>query len=226
MLEYIGPLAVMAGTSGERKRCWDYLNWLLKQKNDPRLQIDPDGRDDVLVVPIPTGKAARLQGSKGENIRSIERETSTFIVVNDVPGGERGDERLLIFGGEAKNRRRAERLCEDAADGRYAPKALDRGPGRGGSGSGRWGNDRADVCHGFQKTGKCRFGDACKFSHGAGRGGGGGRDRDRDRDRGRGGRDDSRDRGRGGPDRGDRGRGGRDDRPYARRDGDDRYDRR
>ncbi|EEH53150.1 uncharacterized protein MICPUCDRAFT_42129 [Micromonas pusilla CCMP1545] len=100
MLEYIGPLAVMAGTSGERKRCWDYLNWLLKQKNDPRLQIDPDGRDDVSIMPIPSGKAPRLQGSKGENIRSIERETSTFIVVNDVPGGARGDERLLVFGGE------------------------------------------------------------------------------------------------------------------------------
>ena len=100
MLEYIVPLAVMAGTSGERKRCWDYLNWLLKQKNDPRLQIDPDGRDDVSIMPIPSGKAPRLQGSKGENIRSIERETSTFIVVNDVPGGARGDERLLVFGGE------------------------------------------------------------------------------------------------------------------------------
>ena len=40
ILEYVGPVAIMAGNRDERQRCWDYLNWLLKQRRGP-LSVSP-----------------------------------------------------------------------------------------------------------------------------------------------------------------------------------------
>ena len=188
----------------ERRRCWDYLNWLLKQRRGA-CPVSPEGRDDVLEFKVPHGSAGRLQGHRGENLRSIEKETNTFCFITDhnLDPGSR-NELMLIFGSEKKNRYKARDLMEDAMAGRYRP--ITDGRGRGGGGGGGGGR-RNDVCYDFQQ-GRCNRPN-CKFSHESG---GGGRRRDDSRDRGRGGRDRS-------PGRYDR----RDDR-YDRRD--DRYDRR
>lgn len=204
----------MAGNRDERQRCWDYLNWLLKQRRGP-LSVSPKGRDDVTELKIPRGSAGRLQGHRAENLRSIERETSTFCFITeakDVDVDDR-DELMLIFGADRNKRFKALDLMEDAMAGRYRPIPAD---GRGGGGRG--GGRVAGVCFDYQR-GRCSRGSSCRFSHDdrdGGRGGGGG----------------------GGPDRGGR-RDRRDDRPYGRgrdrsRDDrgrgrsprDDRYDRR
>ena len=236
----------MAGNRDERQRCWDYLNWLLKQRRGA-CAVSPKGRDDVTEFKIPHGMAGRLQGHRGENLRSIERETSTFCFITDdnLDPGSR-TELMLIFGADRRKRFKARDLMEDAMAGRYRPT---RGNGNGGGGGGgKSGRGRGGIqyCNDFQK-GRCNRGSSCKFSHdtpggggggggrdrrgGGGGGGGGGRrrSRSRSRDRGRGGgggrdspyRRDDRDR----DNRRDDGRDGRgrrdDDRDY-----DDRYDRR
>ena len=88
----------MAGFRDERQRCWDYLNWLLKQRRGA-CAVSPKGRDDVTEFKIPIGMAGRLQGHRGEMLRSIERETSTFCFITDDnldPGAR--NELMLIFG--------------------------------------------------------------------------------------------------------------------------------
>jgi len=242
ILEYIGDVAVMAGNRDERRRCWDYLNWLLKQRKGA-LSVDPKGRDDVLELPVPSGKAGRLSGKGGNVLRSIEKETSTFCFLTDhraAADGESRDELMLIFGQDKRDRYKAMDLMEDAMEGKYQPKGGgggDRG-GRGGGG----GNRRSDACHDFS-VGKCTRGDKCRFSHDVGGGGGRGGRSDRDAsprrdgrggpDRGRGRRDRDRDRdrrgpysdGRGGGSRGGE-RAGRAEEAGARPGEDPRYDRR
>ena len=143
ILEYIGDVAVMAGNRDERRRCWDYLNWLLKQRKGA-LSVDPKGRDDVLELPVPSGKAGRLSGKGGNVLRSIEKETSTFCFLTDhraAADGESRDELMLIFGQDKRDRYKAMDLMEDAMEGKYQPKGGgggDRG-GRGGGGGDRGG---------------------------------------------------------------------------------------
>jgi hypothetical protein len=252
ILEYIGDVAVMAGNRDERRRCWDYLNWLLKQRKGA-LSVDPKGRDDVLELPVPSGKAGRLSGKGGNVLRSIEKETSTFCFLTDhraAADGESRDELMLIFGQDKRDRYKAMDLMEDAMEGKYQPKGGgggDRG-GRGGGGGDRGGrgggggNRRSDACHDFS-VGKCTRGDKCRFSHDVGGGGSRGGRSDRDAsprrdgrggpDRGRGRRDRDRDRdrrgpygdGRGGGSRGGE-RAGRAEEAGARPGEDPRYDRR
>lgn len=255
ILEYIGDIAVMAGNRDERRRCWDYLNWLLKQRKGA-LNVDPKGRDDVLELPVAAGKAGRLSGKAGNVLRSIEKETSTFCFLTDHRGaadGESRDELMLIFGADKRNRYKAMDLMEDAMEGKYQPKGGGNGGG-GGDRGGRGGSNggRKDACHDFS-IGKCVRGDKCRFSHESSGGGnnnnggrnnnnGGGRDRDRsprrdgrggpDRGRGKNSRDRDRDRHKpyDGGDKGSRGGGGggerRREEPGARPGEDPRYDRR
>ena len=166
----------MAGNRDERRRCWDYLNWLLKQRKGA-LSVDPKGRDDVLELPVPSGKAGRLSGKGGNVLRSIEKETSTFCFLTDhraAADGESRDELMLIFGRDKRDRYKAMDLMEDAMEGKYQPKGGGGGGGdrggrdargggdRGGRGGG--GNKRSDACHDFS-VGKCTRGDKCRFSH-------------------------------------------------------------
>ena len=140
ILEYVGPVAIMAGNRDERQRCWDYLNWLLKQRRGP-LSVSPKGRDDVTEFKIPRGSAGRLQGKRAENLRSIERETKTFCFITEAKdvGVDDRDELMLIFGADRNKRFKALDLMEDALAGRYRPVPMGgRGGGRGG------GRDRRD----------------------------------------------------------------------------------
>jgi len=234
----------MAGNRDERRRCWDYLNWLLKQRKGA-LNVDPKGRDDVLELPVPSGKAGRLSGKGGNVLRSIEKETSTFCFLTDhraAADGESRDELMLIFGKDKRGRYMAMDLMEDAMEGKYQPKGGGGGSGGGGGGGDRGGrggggNRRSDACHDFS-IGKCTRGDKCRFSHDAPRrdGGRGGPDRGRGGpDRGRDRRDRDRDRDRRGPYGDGRGggggsrggeRAGRDEEAGARPGEDPRYDRR
>ena len=169
----------MAGNRDERQRCWDYLNWLLKQRRGP-LSVSPKGRDDVTELKIPRGSAGRLQGKRAENLRSIERETKTFCFITEAKdvGVDDRDELMLIFGADRNKRFKALDLMEDALAGRYRPVPMGgRGGGRGG------GRDRRDDRPYGRPRGRSRDG-----GRGGGGGGpdrGGGRDRRDDRPYGR-----------------------------------------
>ena len=160
-------MAIVAGTREERRRGWDYLNWLLKQRRGP-LSVSPAGRDDVTEFKVPRRDVGRLQGHKAENLRSIERETNTFcFITDDFKDPDGREEMMLIFGTDKAKRYKALDLMEDAMAGRYRPRGLND---RGGSGGGSRG-----ACFDFQR-GRCTRGASCRFSHDdRGGGGGGGR---------------------------------------------------
>ena len=123
----------MAGGREERSRCWDYLNWLLKQRRGV-FHVVSDGRSDVTELRIPKGAAGRLQGKRGETLRAIEKETKTFcFVTEDRDDPDKKEELMLIFGADKAKRYKALDLMEDAMSGRYRAPREDGGRNGGGS---------------------------------------------------------------------------------------------
>jgi len=114
ILEYVGQMACMVGYKKERKRAKDYLKWLLKQKNGP-VSVDHEARDDVTVVKVPSESVGFITGHRGEALRTVERETGTFIFINEDSRGGKSED-LLIFSDEERSRRNAKRLVEDKID--------------------------------------------------------------------------------------------------------------
>jgi len=118
VMEYLGRVAIMAGNKEQRARCWDYTNWLMKQRqNNGTCSVDPSQRTDCEIVDVPgTIDLPRLQG----NCRKVEESTDTFIFTTDFekPVVEGEDKTLLICSHDAQARRRARRMVEDLIDGR------------------------------------------------------------------------------------------------------------
>ena len=106
ILEYIGETAFMAGSKAERGRARDYLTWLLQQRTGS-VNATAEGRDDVLVMPVPSETVGFLTGSKGQSLRQVEHESGTFCFA-DTSGGEHLAENILIFSCKESRRRNAE----------------------------------------------------------------------------------------------------------------------
>jgi len=121
LLQFVGFVCCIGGTRAERKRCRDYLEWLLQQmKTDMEGVIDTRGREDVTEVELRglKNKAVGIvTGRQGKMLRGIEEETGTWCLV---ARDHRGTERLCIFSQEAGSsdgetgRKKAERLFRDA----------------------------------------------------------------------------------------------------------------
>mmetsp|Transcript_71435 Transcript_71435/g.231103 ORF Transcript_71435/g.231103 Transcript_71435/m.231103 type:complete len:571 (+) Transcript_71435:62-1774(+) len=135
-LEFVGHMAFIAGDEKERRRCRDYLGWLLEQK-DGELSTDISSRTDVTEVDISEEDIAWLLGSGLGEMRQIEQESHTFCCVMH---GDDGMPRILICGHEEgtvhseTGRLKAERLF----------KNLMREHARGGGGGGGWGGERRE----------------------------------------------------------------------------------
>jgi rRNA processing protein Krr1/Pno1 len=142
ILQYIGNYAVLAGTGAQRKRCREFLQWLLAQRRGSITVSDVNRRDDCTEVHIPNNVKGWITGNRGSELRRIEQETDTFLFMALDKGG---DERLLILGHDPgdrssdKGRQRAERLINDLVQERLRNYSEPRG-GRGGGG-GRRGRD-------------------------------------------------------------------------------------
>jgi len=145
ILEYIGNVAVMVGTRQERERASTYLNWLLGQRSGDS-QINVEGREDCLSIPLSEDATGFVMGTKGANLRDIEEKAEVFLFVNGFnlrragglgQGAAGGSKTLLIFSHSAEERERARalvnRLIEGkalAGDDRHGGRDRDRDRGR------------------------------------------------------------------------------------------------
>jgi len=115
IIEYVGHLAIIAGTRAEQRRGHDYLSWLIMQRQGP-VVVACEGRDDVTTLEVPRASIGFITGHRGETLRRIEQQTDTFCFAD----GEKSDshqevehEMLMIFGHDHEKRTRALRIVED-----------------------------------------------------------------------------------------------------------------
>merc|ERR1712217_134302 len=97
ILQYVGHVAFMAGTMTERKRCKEFITWLLAQRKGAVTIDDVNGRSDCTEMHVPDKCKGWVTGNRGSELRRMEETTGTFMFMAQ---DRRGDERLLIF---AKN---------------------------------------------------------------------------------------------------------------------------
>jgi len=94
ILQYVGHVAFMAGTMKERRRCKEFIEWLLQQRRGQVTVSDVSKRDDCTEVHVPENCKGWVTGNRGSELRRVEQETGTYMFMAlDRHGGER----LLIF---------------------------------------------------------------------------------------------------------------------------------
>merc|ERR1719210_2858868 len=133
ILQYVGHVAFIAGTLKERRRCKEFINWLLQQRRGSVTIPDISHRDDATEMHIPENCKGWVTGNRGSELRRMEQETNVymFMALN-----ARGDERLIIFshdpGSKTSNvgRMAAERLVNEMIQEKLRD---DGGRGRGDS---------------------------------------------------------------------------------------------
>jgi len=147
ILQYVGNWVFIAGVRKERRRCREFLTWLLQQRRGTVTVSDVAGRDDCTEMHIPRECVGWVTGNRGTELRRIEQETGTFLFM---ALDKNGDERLLILGAESGGRHaesgrgQAERLVNELVQERLSGRGGGRrgdSRGRGGYGGGR-GNSR------------------------------------------------------------------------------------
>merc|ERR1719235_2613057 len=113
ILQYVGHVAFIAGTLKERKRCKEFINWLLAQRKGSVTIRNVSDREDATEMHIPDNCKGWVTGNRGSELRRMEAETNTYMFM---ALDERGEERLIIFSHDAgskindKGRMAAERL--------------------------------------------------------------------------------------------------------------------
>merc|ERR1740116_788156 len=116
ILEYVGHIAFIAGTLKERRRCTEFITWLLQQRRGSVTIPDISQRDDATEMHVPENCKGWVTGNRGSELRRMEEETGTYIFM---ALDARGDERLIIFCHNAgtktgsKGRMAAERLVNE-----------------------------------------------------------------------------------------------------------------
>jgi len=94
ILEYVGHVAFIGGTMKERKRCREFLSWLLAQRRGSVTITNVGQRDDATEMHIPENCKGWVTGNRGSELRRMEAETGTYMFM---ALDERGEERLIIF---------------------------------------------------------------------------------------------------------------------------------
>ena len=138
IIEYVGKLACFCGYKKDRRRGKDYLRWLIEQRTGQSVVENPKDRSDCKMVKIPMQSVAFLTGYRGESLRAIERESSTFCFTDgDRNDRTRDSENLLIFSFSRSHREHAAEIVDDRM---HQHKRMGRDGGRGGGGD----RDRRD----------------------------------------------------------------------------------
>merc|ERR1712093_539470 len=133
-------MAFIAGDLKERRRCTEFIQWLLQQRRGSITIPDVSQRDDVTEVRIPTNSKGWITADRGSELRHMEQKTGTYMFIA-LDG--KGDERLLIFGvdeGAAtgdSGRVYAHRLVMDMCEKVLHDDDLRRARGRARRGRGR-----------------------------------------------------------------------------------------
>jgi len=116
ILEYVGHVAFIAGSYKERRRCRDFIGWLLQQRRGSVTIADISHRDDATEMHIPENCKGWVTGNRGSELRRMESETGTYMFM---ALDARGEERLIIFSHDAGSktsplgRMAAERLVNE-----------------------------------------------------------------------------------------------------------------
>ena len=105
ILQYLGNVAVFAGSPREVRLCQEYLDWLLRQRVGP-VDVDYESRDDCIAVDVPSEYVGFVTGAQGASLREMEFMSRTFMF----SAGDRSDrskpvEKLLVFGAVEEGRR-------------------------------------------------------------------------------------------------------------------------
>ncbi|CAJ1362607.1 unnamed protein product [Effrenium voratum] len=133
ILQFVGRYAFMAGILKERRRCKEYIGWLLQQLKGAVTIPDVSDRDDCTEMHIPANCKGWVTGNRGSELRRMEHETATYMFMA-LDG--RGDERLCIFCHEqgskvsTTGRMAAERLVNELVQEKLRGDEDDRGRGR------------------------------------------------------------------------------------------------
>mmetsp|Transcript_41832 Transcript_41832/g.95971 ORF Transcript_41832/g.95971 Transcript_41832/m.95971 type:complete len:639 (-) Transcript_41832:74-1990(-) len=141
ILQFVGTYAFIAGSLKERKRCKEYIGWLLQQLHGAVTIPDVSNRDDCTEMHIPMNCKGWVTGNRGSELRRMENETGVYMFMA-LDG--RGEERLIIFshdqGSKTSNNGRmaAERLVNELVqeklkgdDDRGRSDSRARSPARG-----------------------------------------------------------------------------------------------
>lgn len=129
ILQYVGHVAFMAGTLKERRRCREFIDWLLSQRRGQVTVGDISERDDVTEMHVPENCKGWVTGNRGSELRRVELETGTYMFM---ALDKNREERLLIFaadpGSKTKDggRMHAERMINEMVQ----EKLKDTGRGR------------------------------------------------------------------------------------------------
>ncbi|CAK0910700.1 unnamed protein product [Prorocentrum cordatum] len=94
VLQYVGHVAFIAGDLKTRRRCREFIDWLLQQRKGSVTIADVSQREDTTEVHVPENCKGWVTGNRGSELRRMEQETGTFMFMA-LDG--RGMERLLIF---------------------------------------------------------------------------------------------------------------------------------
>merc|ERR1712127_760381 len=94
ILQYVGHVAFIAGTLQERRRCKEFVSWLLAQRRGSVTITNVSQRDDATEMHIPENCKGWVTGNRGSELRRMEEETNTYMFM---ALDERGEERLIIF---------------------------------------------------------------------------------------------------------------------------------
>merc|ERR1719215_937299 len=131
ILQYVGHVAFIAGTLKERKRCREFVMWLLAQRRGSVTIANISERDDATEMHIPENCKGWVTGNRGSELRRMEEETRTYMFM---ALDERGEERLIIFShnpgskADPHGRMAAERLVNEMIQEKLRD---DGGRGRG-----------------------------------------------------------------------------------------------
>lgn len=143
ILQYVGHVGFIAGNLKERRRCKEFVTWLLAQRRGSVTITGVSRRDDATEMHVPDNCKGWVTGNRGSELRRMEEETQTYMFM---ALDERGEERLIIFSHNAgtKNsphgRMAAEKLVnelvqeklrDDGRRGRSDSRSRSRGRGRG-----------------------------------------------------------------------------------------------
>jgi len=103
ILQYVGHVAFIGGVLAERRRCKEFIQWLLQQRRGSVTIADIKDRDDVTEVHIPANCKGWVTGNRGSELRRMEQNSGTYMFM---ALDAKGEERLLIFGANrgSKNR--------------------------------------------------------------------------------------------------------------------------